>query len=133
MPWCAYNLPFLMLMSYSSQCVIRHVWTTFKSKHNIQQIIDNFQYNNNFCKQIFGLLMGSLLNEVFAHIYLEFLESVPFKYIQSPVNSNYFRSIDVVLLIYPQQFKKDYWQIRKCRSFHKVYIWTWIQQCFTFS
>ena len=36
-PWCAYNLPFLMLKSDSSQYVIQHMWTTFKCKYDIQQ------------------------------------------------------------------------------------------------
>ena len=45
--------------------------------------------------------MGSPLSGVLASIYQEFLESGPFKYI-IPNTSQYFRYIDDVLLIYPQ-------------------------------
>ena len=41
---------------------------------------------------------------VLACIYLEFLESGPFKYI-IPSNSNYFRYIDDIQLIYPQELR----------------------------
>ena len=60
-----------------------------------------FQYNNIFFKQKFGLTMGSPLSGVLACIYLEFLESGPFKYI-IPNTTHYFRYIDDILLIYPQ-------------------------------
>ena len=60
-----------------------------------------FQYNNIFYKQKFGLPMGSLLSRVLACIYLEFLESGPFKYI-IPNTARYFRYIDDFLLIYSQ-------------------------------
>ena len=60
-----------------------------------------FQYNNIFYKQKFGLPMGSPLSGVLACIYLEFLESCPFKYI-IPNTACYFRYIDDTLLIYPQ-------------------------------
>ena len=46
--------------------------------------------------------MGSLLSGILACIYLEFLESGPFKYI-IPNNSSYFRYIGNILLIYPQE------------------------------
>ena len=59
-----------------------------------------FQYNT-FYKQKFGLPMGSPLSWVLACIYLEFLESGPFKYI-IPDTAHYFRYIDDILLIYPQ-------------------------------
>ena len=45
--------------------------------------------------------MGSPLSGVLACIYLEFLESGPFKYI-IPNTSHYSRYIDDILLIYPQ-------------------------------
>ena len=45
--------------------------------------------------------MGSLLSGVLACIYLEFLESGPFKYI-IPNTAHYFRYIDDILLIYLQ-------------------------------
>ena len=45
--------------------------------------------------------MVSQLNGVFACIYIEFLESGPFKYI-IPNTASYFRCIDDILLIYPQ-------------------------------
>ena len=45
--------------------------------------------------------MGFLLSGVLACIYLEFLESGPFKYI-IPNTARYFRYIDNILLIYPQ-------------------------------
>ena len=45
--------------------------------------------------------MGSPLSGVLACIYLEFLESGPFKYI-IPNTARYFRYIDDILLIYPQ-------------------------------
>jgi len=59
-----------------------------------------FQYNGIFYKQKFGLPMGSPLSGVLACLYLEFLESKPFKYIL-PADSNYFRYIDDILFIYP--------------------------------
>ena len=59
-----------------------------------------FQYNI-FYKQKFVLPMGSPLNGVLACIYLEFLESGPFKYIM-PNTARYFRYIDDILLIYLQ-------------------------------
>ena len=60
-----------------------------------------FQYNNIFYKQKFGLSMGSPLSRVLACIYLEFLESGPFKYIISNT-AHYFRYRDNILLIYPK-------------------------------
>ena len=45
--------------------------------------------------------MGSPLSGVLACIYLEFLESGPFKYI-IPNTAHYFRYINDILLIYPQ-------------------------------
>ena len=45
--------------------------------------------------------MGSPLSGVLACIYLEFFESSPFKYI-IPNTAHYFRYIDDILLIYPQ-------------------------------
>ena len=45
--------------------------------------------------------MGSPLSGVLACIYLEFLESGPFKHI-IPNTAHYFRYIDDILLIYPQ-------------------------------
>ena len=61
-----------------------------------------FQYNNIYYRQKFGLPMGSPLSAVLACLYLEFLESGPFRYI-IPKNSSYFRYIDDILLIYPQE------------------------------
>ena len=58
-----------------------------------------FQYNTLY-KQKFGLPMGSPLSRVLACIYLEFLESGLFKHI--PNTAHYFRYIDDILLIYPQ-------------------------------
>ena len=46
------------------------------------------------------LPLGSLLSSVLAYIYIEFLESGPFKYI--PSYASCFRYIDDILLIYPQ-------------------------------
>ena len=60
-----------------------------------------FQYNNISYKQKFGLPMGSPLSRVLAYIYLEFLECGPFKYI-TPNTDCYFRYMDNILLIYPQ-------------------------------
>ena len=62
-----------------------------------------YQRNNTFYKEKFGLLMGSL-SGVFTCIYLAFLKSGLFKYI-IPCNSNYFRYIDNILLIYLQEFE----------------------------
>ena len=45
--------------------------------------------------------MGSPLSRVLAYIYLEFLECGPFKYI-TPNTDCYFRYMDNILLIYPQ-------------------------------
>ena len=45
--------------------------------------------------------MGSPLSGVLASIYLEFLGSGPFEYI-IPNTAHYFRYIDDILLIYPQ-------------------------------
>ena len=59
-----------------------------------------FQYNI-FYKQKFGLPMGYPLRGVLACIYLEFLESGPFKY-TIPITAHNFRYIDDILLIYPQ-------------------------------
>ena len=67
-----------------------------------------FQYNNIFYKQKFGLPIGSLLCGVLACIYLEFLESGLFKYI-IPNTAHYFRYIDDILLIYPQDL--DFYSI----------------------
>ena len=58
---------------------------------------------NTFYKHKSGLPIGSLLSGVLACIYLKFFEFGPFKYI-IPSNSNYFRYIDNILLIYPQEF-----------------------------
>ena len=60
-----------------------------------------FQYNNILYKQKFGLPVGSPLSSVLACIYLEFLESSPLEYI-IPNTPHYFRYIDDILLIYPQ-------------------------------
>ena len=45
--------------------------------------------------------MGSPLNGALACLFLEFLESGPFKFI-IPKDSNYFYYTDDILLIYPQ-------------------------------
>ena len=45
--------------------------------------------------------MGSPLSGILACIYLEFLESGPFKHI-IPNTAHYFRYIDDILFIYPQ-------------------------------
>ena len=60
-----------------------------------------FPYNNTFYKQKFGLPMDSQHSALLACIYLEFLESGPFTYI-IPNNASYFRYIDDILLIHPQ-------------------------------
>ena len=60
-----------------------------------------FKHNNTFYKQKFGLPMGSPLSGVLACIYLEFIESGPFKHI-IPNTANYFRYIADILFIYPQ-------------------------------
>ena len=56
-----------------------------------------------FYKQKFDLPIGSLFNAVLTCIYLEFLESGPFKYIISS-NPSYFTYIDDISFIYPQDF-----------------------------
>ena len=56
-----------------------------------------------FKKQKFGLPMGSPLSAVLVCIYVEFLESGPFRYIW-PNTAHYFRYIKDILLIYPQDF-----------------------------
>ena len=61
-----------------------------------------FQHSNTFYKQKFCLPISSQLSSVLACIYLEFLESDPFEYIILS-NSSYFRHIDNILLIYPQE------------------------------
>ena len=61
-----------------------------------------FQHNDTFYKQKSGLLMSSPLCAVLACIYLDFLESGPFTYLILS-NSNYFRFIDEILLIYTQE------------------------------
>ena len=63
-----------------------------------------FQYNNIFYRQNFGLPLGPPLSGVLACIYLEFLESGPFKYIW-PNTARYFRYIDDILLIWPQDLE----------------------------
>ena len=63
-----------------------------------------FQYNNTFYKQKFGLPMGSPLSGILACIDLEFLESGHFKYI-IPNTAYYFRYIDDILLICPQNLE----------------------------
>ena len=60
-----------------------------------------FQYNNIFCKQKFGLPMESPFSGILARIFIEFLESGPFKCI-IPNTAHYFRYINNILLIYPQ-------------------------------
>ena len=60
-----------------------------------------FQFEDSFYKQTSGLPMGSPLSPVLACLYLETLESGPFEYI-IPRNSHYFRYIDDVLFLHPQ-------------------------------
>ena len=61
-----------------------------------------FKYNNTYCQQKFGLPMGSPLSGVLASLYLEFLESQPFKHILSN-HIQYFRYIGHILIIYPKE------------------------------
>ena len=60
-----------------------------------------FESQGTTYKQKFGLPMGSPLSGVLACLYLEFLESGPFKYI-IPENALFLRYIDDALLIYPR-------------------------------
>ena len=59
-----------------------------------------FTYNNRYYTQKFGLPMGSPLSGVLACLFLELLEAGPFQRI-IPSDSHYFRYIDDVLFIYP--------------------------------
>ena len=65
-----------------------------------------FQFNGTFYQQKFGLPMGSPISPVLACLYLEFLESGPFKKIL-PKTSTYLRYIDDVLIIYPRRTKLE--------------------------
>ena len=58
-----------------------------------------FKCNNIYQWQKFGLPMGSSLSGVLAGLFLEFLESKPFKYIL-PNDIHYFSYIDDILIIY---------------------------------
>ena len=48
--------------------------------------------------------MGNSISGVLARLFLEFLESGPFKYIL-PINTTYFRYIDDILIFLPQNIK----------------------------
>ena len=89
----------------------------------------SIQYNNIFYKQKFGLPMGSPLCRVLTCIYLEFLESGPFKYI-IPNSAHYFRYIDDILLIYPQDLDLHSIidRLNNVEPSIKVHLWIWIHQ-----
>ena len=63
-----------------------------------------FKFNNKFYKQKSGLHMGNPISGVLACLFLEFLESSPFRY-GLPSNITYFRYIDDVLIFRPQNIK----------------------------
>ena len=102
------NIP----VAKSIKCLENHFWKinitfllpTFKliKMCTLYMLHCYFHHNNTFYKEKLGLPMGSPLSGVLACICLEFLESGPFKYM-IPCNSNYFRYIDDILLIYPQE------------------------------
>ncbi len=72
---------------------------------NIIELCTNqcfFKYNNIYYQQKFGLPMGSPLSGVLACLYLEFLESQPFRDI-FPNDIQYFRYIDDILIIYSKE------------------------------
>ena len=56
-----------------------------------------FKFYNKFYKQKSGLPMGNPLSGVLACLFLEFLESAPFKY-KLPSNTAYFRYIDDIII-----------------------------------
>ena len=66
-----------------------------------------FQFNNNFYKQKFGLPMGNPLSGVLACLFLEFLESGPFKF-RLPKDAVYFRYIDDILIFLPENTKIEH-------------------------
>ena len=63
-----------------------------------------FKSNDKFYKQKFGLPIGNLLNGVLAGLFLEILESGPFKY-RVPIKATYFIYIDYILIFLPQNIK----------------------------
>ena len=74
---------------------------------NIYKVITNmtyFKFNNKFYKQKHDLPMGNPLCRVLACLFLEFLESAPFKY-RLLSNTTYFRYIDDIHIILPQNIK----------------------------
>ena len=62
-----------------------------------------FKFNNKFYKQKYGLPMGNPLSRVLACLFVEFLESSPFKY-RLPSNITYF---DNILIFLPQNIKTE--------------------------
>ena len=62
--------------------------------------LTHFEFDGQLYQQKFGLPMGSPISGILACIYLEFLESGPFRKI-FPSNIHYFRYIDDALIIYP--------------------------------
>ena len=63
-----------------------------------------FKFNNKFNKQNHGLPMGNPVSGVLACLFVEFLESGPFKY-RLPSNPIYFRYIDDIFIFLPQNIK----------------------------
>ena len=61
-----------------------------------------FKYCDLYHQQKFGLSMGSSLNGIIACLFLEFLESQPFKHLL-PNDIHYFRYIDNLLIIYSKE------------------------------
>ena len=72
-------------------------------KH-ITNMMTYFKFNNKFYKQKYGLPMGNPLSKILACLFLEFLDSGPFKY-RLPSNTTYFRYIDDILIFLPQNIK----------------------------
>ena len=71
------------------------------------------KFNNKFNKQKSGFPMGNPLSGVLACLFLEILESGPFKY-RLLSNAIYFRYIDNILIFLPQKCenKKDCREIK---------------------
>ena len=63
-----------------------------------------FKFNFKFYKQKFGPPMGNPHSSVLACLFLEFLESDPFKF-RLPSNTIYSRYIDDILIFLPQNIK----------------------------
>ena len=87
-----------------------------------------FKFNERFYKQNYGLPMGNPLSEILASLFLEFLQSGPFKY-GLPSDTTYFRYIDNILIFLLQKIKIEEIAEKLNNvelSIHFIYIYIYI-------